>query len=41
MDSIVLPETCPENYLQTSLEEYSSYISSVMYGFDPLKCQCK
>ena len=26
MDSIVLPETCPENYLQTSLEEYSTYI---------------
>ena len=41
MDSTVLPETCPENYLQTSLEEYSSYISSVMYGFDPLKCQFK
>ena len=41
MDSIVLPETYPDNYLQTSLEEYSSYILSVMYGFDPLKCQCK
>ena len=37
MDSIVLPETSQDNYLQTSLEEYSSYISSVMDGFDPLK----
>ena len=41
MDSIVLPETFPDYYLQTSLEEYSSYIPMVMYGFDPLKCQCK
>ena len=39
--SMVLPETCPDNYLQTSLEEYSTYIPSVMDGFDPLKCQCK
>ena len=41
LHEIVLPEQCPEHYLNTSIEEHSTYIASVLDGFDPVKCRSK
>ena len=41
LHEIVLPEQCPKHYLNTSIEEHSTYIASVLDGFDPVKCRSK
>ena len=41
VSTITLPEQCPEDYLKISLEEHSSYIPTVIDGFDPVKCRSK
>ena len=39
LSRIQLPAECQENHLWESLGAYSSYIASVMDGFDPVECK--
>ena len=39
LSRIQLPAECQEDHLWESLGEYSSYIASVMDGFDPIECK--